>query len=159
MLLSNIIQYISQLRSYFLFPTPYPFSSSLTLLKLDQNCCYKNMKMKSWSRLMTLLFVISVELCFNTRNSVSASKQCHFPAIFNFGDSNSDTGGLSAAFGQAGPPHGESFFHHPAGRYCDGRLIVDFIGSYFYSFYLYFLLEIQVPSLSFISSKNESLLS
>ncbi|GJX14922.1 GDSL esterase/lipase-like protein [Tanacetum coccineum] len=39
--------------------------------------------------------------------------------FFNFGDSNSDTGGLSAAFGQAGPPHGESFFHGPAGRYCD----------------------------------------
>ncbi|KAI7749249.1 hypothetical protein M8C21_030893, partial [Ambrosia artemisiifolia] len=49
--------------------------------------------------------------------------------IFNFGDSNSDTGGLSAAFGQAGPPHGESFFHGPAGRYCDGRLVIDFIAQ------------------------------
>ncbi|KAI9093627.1 hypothetical protein K1719_027076 [Acacia pycnantha] len=58
-----------------------------------------------------------------------ASKDCDFPAIFNFGDSNSDTGGLSAAFGQAGPPHGESFFHHPAGRYCDGRLVIDFIAE------------------------------
>ncbi|PON64263.1 Lipase [Parasponia andersonii] len=54
---------------------------------------------------------------------------CKFPAIFNFGDSNSDTGGLSAVFGQAGPPHGESFFHKPAGRYCDGRLVVDFIAQ------------------------------
>ncbi|KAK4282060.1 hypothetical protein QN277_013481 [Acacia crassicarpa] len=58
-----------------------------------------------------------------------ASSDCDFPAIFNFGDSNSDTGGLSAAFGQAGPPHGESFFHHPAGRYCDGRLVIDFIAE------------------------------
>ncbi|KAL8224554.1 hypothetical protein R6Q57_020029 [Mikania cordata] len=56
---------------------------------------------------------------------------CDFPAIFNFGDSNSDTGGLSAAFGQAGPPHGESFFHGPAGRYCDGRLVIDFIAESF----------------------------
>ncbi|KAF2608725.1 hypothetical protein F2Q68_00046052 [Brassica cretica] len=58
----------------------------------------------------------------------SAHGQCHFPAIFNFGASNSDTGGLSAAFGQAGPPHGSSFFGSPAGRYCDGRLVIDFIG-------------------------------
>ncbi|KAI7727336.1 hypothetical protein M8C21_027608 [Ambrosia artemisiifolia] len=55
---------------------------------------------------------------------------CDFPAVFNFGDSNSDTGGWSAAFGQAGPPHGESYFHGPAGRYCDGRLVIDFIGIY-----------------------------
>ncbi|KAJ8773567.1 hypothetical protein K2173_005813 [Erythroxylum novogranatense] len=61
--------------------------------------------------------------------TVLAISHCQFPAIFNFGDSNSDTGGLSAAFGQAPPPHGESYFHGPAGRYCDGRLIVDFIAS------------------------------
>lgn len=57
---------------------------------------------------------------------------CEFPAIFNFGDSNSDTGGLSAVFGQAPPPHGESYFHSPAGRYCDGRLVIDFIGNLFF---------------------------
>lgn len=55
---------------------------------------------------------------------------CNFPAIFNFGDSNSDTGGLSAAFGQAPPPNGETFFHAPAGRFCDGRLLIDFIGIF-----------------------------
>ncbi|KAI9090106.1 hypothetical protein K1719_028802 [Acacia pycnantha] len=33
------------------------------------------------------------------------SRDCDFPAIFNFGDSNSDTGGLSVAFSQAGPPY------------------------------------------------------
>ncbi|KAG6536403.1 hypothetical protein ZIOFF_001457 [Zingiber officinale] len=59
----------------------------------------------------------------------ASSDSCHFPAIFNFGDSNSDTGGLSAAFGAAPPPHGESFFGKPAGRYCDGRLLIDFIAS------------------------------
>ncbi|KAI3720354.1 hypothetical protein L6452_21270 [Arctium lappa] len=53
--------------------------------------------------------------------------KCHFPAIFNFGDSNSDTGGLSAAFGQPPPPNGDTFFHRPAGRYSDGRLLIDFI--------------------------------
>lgn len=60
----------------------------------------------------------------------SSSTSCKFPAIFNFGDSNSDTGGWSASFGQAGPPHGETFFHAPAGRYSDGRLIIDFIGMF-----------------------------
>lgn len=69
-----------------------------------------------------LVFLFSLSLA-------CAASLCDFPAIFNFGDSNSDTGGLSAAFGQAGPPAGESFFHGPAGRYCDGRLVIDFIGK------------------------------
>ncbi|OVA20579.1 Lipase [Macleaya cordata] len=56
---------------------------------------------------------------------------CNFPAIFNFGDSNSDTGGLSAVFRQTPPPQGETFFGAPAGRYSDGRLIIDFIAESF----------------------------
>ncbi|XP_022151766.1 GDSL esterase/lipase At3g26430, partial [Momordica charantia] len=40
-----------------------------------------------------------------------------------------DTGGLSAVFGQAPPPNGRSYFRGPAGRYSDGRLIVDFIAK------------------------------
>lgn len=55
---------------------------------------------------------------------------CEFPAIYNFGDSNSDTGGISAAFEPIRAPYGEGFFHKPAGRDSDGRLIIDFIGSY-----------------------------
>ena len=62
-------------------------------------------------------------------NPTTALSKCSFPAIFNFGDSNSDTGGLSAAFGQAPPPNGETFFHTPSGRYSDGRLVIDFIGT------------------------------
>ncbi|XP_015894506.2 alpha-L-fucosidase 3 [Ziziphus jujuba] len=72
--------------------------------------------------LTTLFSMISVSMADD-------KSVCNFPAIFNFGDSNSDTGGLSAAFGQAPPPHGESYFHHPAGRYCDGRVIIDFIAQ------------------------------
>ncbi|GMH01557.1 hypothetical protein Nepgr_003396 [Nepenthes gracilis] len=63
------------------------------------------------------------------RKAAAALTPCKFPAIFNFGDSNSDTGGLSAAFGQAPPPNGETFFHSPAGRYSDGRLVIDFIAK------------------------------
>ncbi|XVE67832.1 hypothetical protein DITRI_Ditri09bG0020300 [Diplodiscus trichospermus] len=54
---------------------------------------------------------------------------CEFPAIYNFGDSNSDTGGISAAFEPIRAPYGVPFFHKPAGRDCDGRLIIDFIAE------------------------------
>ncbi|KAJ0972910.1 hypothetical protein J5N97_020869 [Dioscorea zingiberensis] len=54
---------------------------------------------------------------------------CDFPAIFSLGDSNSDTGGFSAAFGPLTSPFGETFFHEPAGRFSDGRLIIDFIAE------------------------------
>lgn len=59
----------------------------------------------------------------------ASSKRCQFPAIYNFGDSNSDTGGISASMSPVNPPYGETFFGHPAGRFCDGRLIIDFIGK------------------------------
>ncbi|CAK8578749.1 unnamed protein product [Lathyrus sativus] len=74
--------------------------------------------------------VISILLViFTVATPVTEAKKCSFPAIFNFGDSNSDTGGLSAAFGQAPPPNGITFFHTPVGRFSDGRLIVDFIAQ------------------------------
>ncbi|KAK3223465.1 hypothetical protein Dsin_010490 [Dipteronia sinensis] len=75
----------------------------------------------------TLLFFLLLNLAAGL--VVATTEECQFPAIFNFGDSNSDTGGLSAVFGQAPHPHGMSFFGGPAGRYCDGRLIVDFIAE------------------------------
>ncbi|PKI79142.1 hypothetical protein CRG98_000434 [Punica granatum] len=56
--------------------------------------------------------------------------RCDFPAIYNFGDSNSDTGGISAAFYQMAAPDGETYFHRPAGRASDGRLIIDFIAEH-----------------------------
>ncbi|XBJ22291.1 hypothetical protein VPH35_000709 [Triticum aestivum] len=50
------------------------------------------------------------------------------PVVFNFGDSNSDTGGMAAAKGwHIAPPEGRAFFHHPTGRFCDGRLVIDFL--------------------------------
>lgn len=52
---------------------------------------------------------------------------CNYPAIYNFGDSNSDTGGIAAAFYPMAAPCGETYFHRPAGRGSDGRLIIDFI--------------------------------
>ncbi|OWM71498.1 GDSL esterase/lipase At5g14450-like [Punica granatum] len=63
------------------------------------------------------------------RGAADALPACEFPAIYNFGDSNSDTGGISAAFEPIRVPYGERFFHKPAGRDADGRLIADFIAE------------------------------
>ncbi|KAL7589154.1 hypothetical protein Lser_V15G41092 [Lactuca serriola] len=57
------------------------------------------------------------------------SSSCQFPAIFNFGDSNSDTGSVSAVFGPFRLPYGMAYFHKPSGRLSDGRLIIDFIAE------------------------------
>ncbi|KAL6896645.1 hypothetical protein ACP4OV_007217 [Aristida adscensionis] len=48
--------------------------------------------------------------------------------VFNFGDSNSDTGELAAGTGfRLHRPVGRRFFGRPAGRFCDGRLYIDFL--------------------------------
>ncbi|TMW97837.1 hypothetical protein EJD97_004911 [Solanum chilense] len=48
--------------------------------------------------------------------------------IFNFGDSNSDTGGLVAGLGYPiNLPNGRTFFRRSTGRLSDGRLILDFL--------------------------------
>ncbi|KAK3223464.1 hypothetical protein Dsin_010489 [Dipteronia sinensis] len=73
--------------------------------------------------------VVTISIFFSSVSAATADEKCHFPAIFNFGDSNSDTGGLAALFGQFPPPHGVPFFGAPAGRYCDGRLVIDFIAE------------------------------
>ena len=78
----------------------------------------------------TLFFLTLIISATSVPSSALATPaSCDFPAIFNFGDSNSDTGGLSAVYGQAPPPNGETFFHKPAGRYCDGRLVIDLMGN------------------------------
>ncbi|OWM80031.1 hypothetical protein CDL15_Pgr010009 [Punica granatum] len=60
--------------------------------------------------------------------AVGARAQCgKKPVVFNFGDSNSDTGGYSAGHGVTfGPPFGRAFFHEQNGRFSDGRLMIDF---------------------------------
>ncbi|XP_012570001.1 GDSL esterase/lipase At1g54790 [Cicer arietinum] len=63
-------------------------------------------------------------ICMVVANSVEFSH----PAVFNFGDSNSDTGELVAGLGiQLSPPNGQDYFKTPSGRFCNGRLILDFL--------------------------------
>ncbi|KAK4727018.1 hypothetical protein R3W88_031935 [Solanum pinnatisectum] len=75
-------------------------------------------------------FTITVAYNDNVIDSTEVIASCDFPAIYNFGDSNSDTGGIAAAFYPMAAPCGESYFHRPAGRGSDGRLIIDFIAEY-----------------------------
>lgn len=62
---------------------------------------------------------------------VGAPGSEHHVAFFIFGDSISDVGNnnyLPYAPKVNFWPYGETFFHYPTGRSCDGRLLVDFIG-------------------------------
>jgi len=79
-----------------------------------------------------ILILISFTFGF-PENVISNPTPRPFDAIFNFGDSLSDTGNFLAtgaslfpAIGQ--PPYGETFFRHATGRCSDGRLAIDFIG-------------------------------
>ncbi|KAL0331915.1 UNVERIFIED_CONTAM: GDSL esterase/lipase [Sesamum calycinum] len=79
--------------------------------------------------LFVAIVLVSLALYVKARR-IPAAPPCDFPAIYNFGDSNSDTGGISAAFWPIPPPYGVSYFHRPAGRNSDGRLIIDFIAEH-----------------------------
>ncbi|KAK2399490.1 GDSL esterase/lipase [Trifolium repens] len=81
-------------------------------------------------RHMPLVSLILLILC-TTTVPIFATKGCDFPAIFNFGASNSDTGGLAAAFKALPLPYGKTYFHRSTGRYSDGRIILDFIAQNF----------------------------
>ncbi|GER26472.1 GDSL esterase/lipase [Striga asiatica] len=59
----------------------------------------------------------------------STHANCAFEAIFNFGDSNSDTGGFFAAFPSQPSPNGMTYFSRPTGRTTDGRLHIDFLAQ------------------------------
>lgn len=81
---------------------------------------------KMSARTVVNVILIIVSLCL----PVAVNSGCkQKPVIFNFGDSNSDTGGFVAGLGLTfGPPNGRSFSHQPqSGRLCDGRLIIDFL--------------------------------
>ena len=76
-----------------------------------------------------LLVLIALKLSAGA-GARSDDSPCGFPAIFNLGDSNSDTGAFPALFPAVQPPYGRTFFGMPAGRQSDGRLTIDFMGTY-----------------------------
>jgi len=86
-------------------------------------------KFHTMSHVFVVLYIAATTRLVNTA-VIGSSNGCNFPAIINFGDSNSDTGGFAAAFIQPPPPYGITYFNRPVGRFSDGRLIIDFIGNF-----------------------------
>ncbi|URD82432.1 lipid catabolic process [Musa troglodytarum] len=82
------------------------------------------------ARLSLHVILLSVDLLLLS-SVVTPSPGC-YSAIFNFGDSLTDTGNLAFLTGgkapASRPPYGETYFHRPTGRFTDGRIILDFIG-------------------------------
>ena len=99
-------------------------------------CLVVKLKVKAASSLGTIAmasksFILQILAVIFIFSPLVHSIDFNFPAVFNFGDSNSDTGGLVAGIGdRLDPPNGQIFFKRPAGRFCDGRLIVDFLGMF-----------------------------
>lgn len=86
--------------------------------------------MKLCCILAVLLLASSVE--------PAVSSRWPYDSIFCLGASLADTGNgnfVSAASKvpnpSAHPPYGETFFRHPTGRRCNGRLIIDFVAEEF----------------------------
>uniref|UniRef100_A0A803M7C2 Uncharacterized protein n=1 Tax=Chenopodium quinoa TaxID=63459 RepID=A0A803M7C2_CHEQI len=74
-----------------------------------------------WMSILLLLLLLTLS------NGVEGTGRLKRPLVVNFGDSNSDTGGVLAGTGlPIGLPNGITFFHRGTGRLGDGRLIIDF---------------------------------
>ncbi|KAK8577138.1 hypothetical protein V6N13_122131 [Hibiscus sabdariffa] len=80
---------------------------------------------------------IIVSFLFAILTSLHSPLNACFASVFSFGDSIADTGNLLAISRSesrqlptsAFPPNGRTFFHRLTGWFCDGRLIIDFLGS------------------------------
>ncbi|XP_048567372.1 GDSL esterase/lipase ACHE-like [Triticum urartu] len=82
------------------------------------------------TKLMPAVLLVMLELSAGAGAwARSDDSPCAFPAIFNLGDSNSDTGAFPALFPAVQPPYGRTFFGMPAGRQSDGRLTIDFMAE------------------------------
>ncbi|KAK4798331.1 hypothetical protein SAY86_030657 [Trapa natans] len=84
----------------------------------------------------SILPLLSLFLFSSALHGESSSIARMYDAIFNFGDSLSDTGNFLRSGALAFPvigrlPYGETFFGHATGRCSDGRLIVDYITEAF----------------------------
>ncbi|XP_021766505.1 acetylajmalan esterase-like [Chenopodium quinoa] len=87
---------------------------------------------------MLYAFIITCQGVLQTslRSKGATPMTMQFEAIYQFGDSLSDTGnlirestGAKTAFARL--PYGQTYFHHPTGRCSDGLLMVDYFAMYF----------------------------
>jgi hypothetical protein len=94
---------------------------------------YKFMLQTCWGAL--LVTVCIVQSAFHVASAAQDLPECKFPAVYAFGDSLTDTGNSIAAFPDQFAnaeldPHGVLFPGHAADRYTDGKLLIDFLGTY-----------------------------
>ncbi|KAI9182035.1 hypothetical protein LWI28_021397 [Acer negundo] len=96
-----------------------------------------------FSQLLICLLWICIFLGMSTTSKCSQIR----PILINFGDSNSDTGGILAGTGlPIGLPHGITFFHRGTGRLGDGRLVIDFLCEHLNLSYLSPYLDSLAPN-------------
>jgi len=98
---------------------------------------YQDMEaMRGRSQEMVVRGVLCIMLTCSFHGLLLAADlpNCSFPAVYTFGDSLSDNGNANAAFPEqfmdaANWPNGVLAPRYPAGRYCDGWLLTDYIGE------------------------------
>ena len=66
--------------------------------------------------------------------AVAAPASACYTRVFSFGDSLADTGNYRFFYTNGSDPvlrlpYGETFFHRATGRFTDGRIVLDFIGT------------------------------
>ncbi|KAL2933321.1 hypothetical protein RDABS01_016440 [Bienertia sinuspersici] len=83
--------------------------------------------------IITLIIFLLSSTPLSSSSSSSSNKP--FSKIIAFGDSFTDTGNTVSETGPSGfnfvsnLPYGMTFFHRSTNRYCDGRLVIDFVAE------------------------------
>lgn len=83
-----------------------------------------------------VVVLCALQSCFQLTSAQESLPNCSYPAVYSFGDSLTDTGNSIAAFPEKFAnaeldPNGLLFPMHAADRYTDGKLLVDFLGTWF----------------------------
>ncbi|KAJ4794645.1 GDSL esterase/lipase [Rhynchospora pubera] len=80
---------------------------------------------------LVLAFLLAVTTL--SQQVTCATLRPSYKAIFNFGDSFSDTGNVAILAPKGlyivNPPYGETYFNRPTGRASNGRVVLDFIAQ------------------------------
>lgn len=77
---------------------------------------------------MRISFVVFIFVTIYIQKSNSVDFK--YLSAFNFGDSNSDTGDLVAGLGvHLDLSYGQNYFKISSQRFCDGRLVIDYLSK------------------------------